>query len=101
MSEMQPGMLALITGAFKLKQNIGKVVELVQLVSEGEVYLAPDGETYQHADKACWVVVGGDIVGWSDHGEFGGFGLCVPVHLMPIKPESDPLDVTHKEELHA
>jgi hypothetical protein len=89
--QFKPGDPALIVGAFKLTENIGKVVELVQLVTDGELYVAPNGVTYEHCDDPCWVVVGDGVVGWSDDGAvFDNFGLSVPNHLMPLRGDFAP-----------
>lgn len=84
MSEFQPGMLAMIVGSrFASTQvNIGKMVEVAhpfdgfEILVSGDSLSGPNGEKVEQA-------------------------LCLPAHLLPIKPESDPLDVTNKEELHA
>jgi hypothetical protein len=78
MSELQAGGLALIIGAVRLPETIGKIVTLVA--------------SSHSPDEGCdlWYVY--------------GIEPCLFVrahHLLPIKPEADPLDVTHKEELHA
>jgi hypothetical protein len=84
MSELQVGGLVLIIGArYEVTQvNIGKMAEVVSIEPGGEVIVKSDSIV----DK------------------FGGSvdqALCLRTHLLPIKPECDPLDVTHKEELHA
>jgi len=78
MSELQPGGLALIVGAVRLPETIGKIVTLV----------ASEYNSFEGCD--LWYVE--------------GIEPCLFVrahHLLPIKPEADPLDVTNKEELHA
>lgn len=84
MSELQAGGLVLIIGArYEVTQvNIGKMAEVVSIEPGGEVIVKSDSIV----DK------------------FGGSvdqALCLRTHLLPIKPEADPLDVTNKEELHA
>jgi hypothetical protein len=80
MSELQAGMLAMIVGSVqKDSQHIGKTVIL--------------------KDK-------GIMEGWGEYWNFE-VALCedawraLTKHLLPLPPLSDPLDVTHKEELHA
>ena len=84
MSELQVGGLVLIIGArYEVTQvNIGKMAEVVSIEPGGEVIVKSDSIV----DK------------------FGGAvdqALCLRTHLLPIRPDADPLDVTHKEELHA
>jgi hypothetical protein len=78
MRELQASGLALIIGAVRLPETIGKIVTLIA--------------SSHSLEEACdvWYVE--------------GIEPCLFVrahHLLPIKPEADPLDVTHKEELHA
>ncbi len=86
MSELQVGGLALVVGARFYQENIGKIVE-VELIEDDEVMVKGEGlvgyiEAFDaKVDSAHF---------WS-----------LKSHLLPIKPECDPLDVTHKEELHA
>lgn len=80
MSELQAGMLALVVGATNHPENIGK---FVTVGNRGPEFIR---------------VIFGDCF------EIQGAGDCLYAlrkHLLPIKPEADPLDVTHKEELHA
>jgi hypothetical protein len=72
MSELQPGMLALVIGYTMFPMHLGKIVKVVSI--EGEAAKVTGAEPQE-------------------------YGLLK--HLLPIKPEADPLDVTHKEELHA
>lgn len=97
MSELQPGMLALVISAKTCFDNIGKIVQLSHFVRKGE-------ETPKRiAGVDCWVAYGDDLFtnAAKDGLQKPGYGIFEPSHLLPIKPESDPLDVTHKEELHA
>jgi hypothetical protein len=83
MSELQPGMLAMIVGSrfASTQDNIGKMVEVIEKWFDGQILVSGDSITKD--------------------GEKVDRALCLPIHLLPIKPESDPLDVTDKEELHA
>lgn len=96
MSELQARMLALVIGCKNVEQNLGKIVTLDRFVKKGE--LAISGP----ALGDFWMI-SGDGVGYTAGGKvvIGNIGLSEPNHLLPIKPEADPLDVTHKEELHA
>lgn len=97
MSKFNQGDLALIVGAFSMAQNIGKVVELVQFVTDGEFYVAPDGITYQHGGVACWVVVGDGVVCRSSNAIFNDFGLHVEQHLMPLRGGLAPTERKQQE----
>lgn len=92
MSELQPGMLALVHGLSVNTEFNGLMVELV---------CQPDSNRYQNFEFDGWTP--GDWV--CSHPSFtaddGGVTLFDRANLLPIKPEADPLDVTHKEELHA
>ena len=73
MSELQAGMLALVVGTTGHRpETLGMIIE-IESVGHGVAY-------------------------WTLKGERVNTRLN---HLLPIKPEADPLDVTHKEELHA
>lgn len=89
--------MALIVGAFSMTQNIGKVVELVQFVVDGELYEAPDGITYRHGGVACWVVVGEGVVCRSSTEIFNHFGLHVEPHLMPLRGDFAPTESKRQE----
>lgn len=73
MSELQAGMLALVIGTTGNRpETVGMIIEIEEV-------------------EAC-------VAWWTLNGEMVKTLLN---HLLPIKPEADPLDVTHKEELHA
>ena len=97
MSELQPGMLALVIGADKCVENIGKIVQLNHFVRKGEA------TPKRIAGLDCWVAYGDDLfTNASIEGlQKPGYGIFKPSDLLPIKPEADPLDVINKEELHA
>lgn len=84
MSELQAGMLALVIAARydSTQVNIGKMVEVLSLESNNEA-----------------IGKGESLVG--REGNSVETAKFLRSHLLPIKPECDPLDVTHKEELHA
>ena len=96
MSELQAGMLALVIGCRNVEVNVGKIVTLERFVTTGEI--AFNGPVI----RDLWII-SGDGIGYTVGGKVvvGNKGLSAPQHLLPIKPEADPLDVTHKEELHA
>ena len=99
MSELQPGMLAMIVGCATTPVNIGKIVTLAKFISPGEMHKT----SIYSGDGPCWVVEGDGIIATSISGaEYNfGYSFVKRQYLMPIKPEADPLDVTNKEELHA
>lgn len=80
MSELKPGMLALIIGAYKFPENIGRVVMLGDRAPAHWIDEYGDGFLTEDLEGSPWVL---------------------SKHLLPLPPLSDPLDVTHKEELHA
>lgn len=80
MSELQAGMLALVIGACHRPENIGKIVKIVKEAGEIEISVFGHGFVVEGLGNADWALT---------------------KHLLPIKPEADPLDVTNKEELHA
>ena len=92
MSELQAGMLAFVHGLSVNTEFNGLMVELV---------CQPDSNQYENFLFDGWVK--GDWI--CSHQSFtekdGGVTLFDKANLLPIRPEADPLDVTHKEELHA
>lgn len=96
MSELQPGMLALVIGCRNVEINLGKIVTLERFVKEGQIVF--DGP----AMRDLWVI-SGEGVGYFVGGRvvISEKGLASPKHLMPIKPEADPLEQKQQQELHA
>ena len=96
MSELQPGMLALVTGYKNVAQNLGKIVTLDKFVSAGEIAI------HGPVRRDLWVI-SGNGVGYTFGGNIiiGSIGLSEARHLMPIKPEADPLEIKQHQELHA
>jgi predicted heme/steroid binding protein len=79
------GDLVVIVGANSLTQNIGKQCELREYVTEGDCYVAPNGEVYRHSDVPCWTLIGDGLVAVIEDDVVDlGFGLHEPRHLMPI-----------------
>lgn len=87
MSELQPGMLALVIRSTLMPEAIGATV-----ICEERVFIDEHGE-YADSGIPSWIVSGSDIVP-------DGAG-CYERNLLPLPPLADPLHVTHKEELHA
>ena len=97
MSELQAGMLAFVVGCTKYDVDIGKIVKLDRHLRAGEG--TPDNG---YATKDLWLATGENLHRVRDGNIISAdYGLYMAEHLLPIKPESELLDVTHKEELHA
>ncbi|MNR40602.1 hypothetical protein D3C85_1589050 [compost metagenome] len=86
--------MALIINA-QNPNNIGAMVDVLRFVNKGDPL--PEINDEQLSTITGWLV-SGDI---KNCGGNVGFGTSYAKDLLPIKPEADPLDVTHKEELHA
>lgn len=91
MSELQPGMLALVVGCRKDPKLVGSIIEVKEAIEVR--FPLPDR-------KDAWDRNGYAAGDWVCSHSMGEFAIATK-HLKAIKPESDPLDVTHKEELHA
>lgn len=72
MSELKPGMLALVIGCQYHPRHIGKIVNVVSV--EGDTAKVTGCEPQEYA---------------------------LLKYLLPIKPDADPLDQKQKQELHA
>lgn len=97
MNNFKAGDLALIVGAVKCTENIGKVVTLGSILSAGD--LTPNGRT---ARSNGYVVYGDGLLisNWAS-GEYlfkekSAFTICRPCDLMPIK--GDFATVKEKQE---
>ncbi|MBT9570883.1 MAG: hypothetical protein IV106_07195 [Pseudomonas umsongensis] len=89
--QFKPGDQAMIVGANSLTQNIGKQCELRQFIVKGDLYIAPNGETYRHDDVPCWVVAGEGLYWVADAEPMqGDFGVHEPRHLMPLYGNTNP-----------
>lgn len=96
MNELQPGMLALVIGCRNVEVNVGKIVTLERFVTTGQIaFTGP-------VIRDLWII-SGDGIGYTIGGKVvvGNQGLSAPQHLLPIRPESDPLDQKQQQELHA
>lgn len=84
MSKLEPGMLAIIIGARYVgtMANIGKMVEVVSIEPDSQALVKGESITDQYGSKVEQA-------------------LCLTSHLMPIKPEFDPLETKQEQELHA
>lgn len=78
MSELQPGMLAMVIGTTgNHPEFIGRIVELEERID------CPYGK------------------GWSWDYDEGGPIWNLDEHLLPLPPLADPLEITEKDVLHA
>lgn len=97
MSELQAGMLALVMGCTSNPIDVGKIVRLDSFLEEGDA--TPDGG---YTNRALWLATGDGLHRMVDGSlVMSKYGLYRTKHLIPVRPEQDPLDVTNKEELHA
>jgi hypothetical protein len=87
MSELQPGMLALVIRSSMMPESVGTIV-----TCDERVFINEYGE-FDDSGVVSWMVSGNDYIP-------DGAG-CYERNLLPLPPLSDPLDVTRKEELHA
>lgn len=86
MSELQPGMLALVIGAQYCQENIGKMVEIAEVQGD-EVKVKGEG-----------------LIGYLEFFDTkvnSEYFWSLAKHLLPIKPEADPLEIKVNQELHA
>lgn len=99
MSELQPGMLALVIGCTRNPANIGKIVTADQKVTAG--FVGPKG--YRFSSDSGWLVRGSGLIKSISDGSMSPSDYCyiADEHLLPIKPEADPLDQKQQQELHA
>lgn len=101
-TELKPGMMALVIGGTNYFNNVGKTVELVKFIQETERHSGGSKVMF-----ACWEIKGKNlysrmvngITGATVSEHHGDSGVAISKHLMPIKPEADPLHT--KEEQHA
>lgn len=98
MSELQAGMLALVVGYSRFPDNLGRVVTLDKFVTNGTP--AEGGGRYD--GRGSWLIRAENLTASkNDKPMKADFAYAAPNHLLPLPPMADPLDVTHKEELHA
>lgn len=73
MSELQPGMLALVIGTTGYRpETVGMIIEIIDVTSEAGIWMN-GAEMLRTAKK----------------------------HLLPIRPEADPIHEKQQQELHA
>jgi hypothetical protein len=92
-SNLFPGARAIIMGAFKVKENIGKQVTLLAYVAPGEAAHFNDGETqglFEGLNTGVWIVLGEDLSRY--HHENGTTMISkvagvAPQHLLSLGAE--------------
>lgn len=100
--ELKAGDLALIVGAHRLPDNIGKTCTLLRFVRKDEFYSLPDG-TRAKALNCSWLIEGDGITGITRNlitgeiKEIGGSALVDPRHLMPLRGDFNPEQQKSKE----
>lgn len=88
---IKAGDLALVVGAFRITENIGKTVRVEEFLTEGQVSLWADEEG-RPARNDCggggWLVSASGL----ESGCKGrkGFALINPKHLMPLRGDRSP-----------
>ncbi|MNO66377.1 hypothetical protein D3C76_571640 [compost metagenome] len=97
--QFKPGDLALIVGAHRFTENIGKTCELVEFLVPGQVSAwrdPADGRPVSNASgRECWLVVGEGLV--SSIQDTSGACLAMPAHLMPLRGDFEPEQQKAKE----
>ncbi|WP_147198551.1 hypothetical protein [Pantoea sp. CCBC3-3-1] len=102
MSELKAGGLALVTGAFTIAGsiNIGKVVTVEFLLSDGEKYVAPNGKAYHCISTGIAAVITGGRV-YNVVTKKNGWAQVSCKHLHPIdRPDGDKIIELHRELMH-
>lgn len=93
--KLSPGMMCLVIGYRNFSKHLGKTVTLGKFIGKGELY-----EGYRAA-KDLWEILGEGLVRGIYHSDgtlyttvSSGVSFSQPKHLMPIRPEEDPLEIT-------
>lgn len=98
-AELKPGMMAMVIGSYACTKNIGRLVTLELFIKPNSSEFFVDG-IFETEEEPMWVVSAEDIQRNTAGGIIiSNLGAHVEKHLMPIKPQSDPLHT--KEEQHA
>lgn len=100
-NQFKPGDLALIVGAYRTSENIGKSCLLIEVLDPEKFsqWLRPyNGLPIRNTEiRPGWIVEGDDLV--SCFGE-NGWALVDPKHLMPLKGTETPQLEKQKEVEH-
>lgn len=91
MSQLGPGVRALIVGATTFTENIGRTCEIVRRLQPGEEFICPvtgAKTTYMQGNQSGWLIVGEGVVGRrvvrGVLTQIFGVGVALDKHLMPI-----------------
>ncbi len=95
----KPGELALIVGACRLPENIGKTCQLIEFLAPEQVSSwrdpADNRTVINGSGSHVWLVVGDELV--SSIQDTHGACLAMPVHLMPLRGNFAPEHQKAKE----
>lgn len=88
---IKAGDLALVVGAFRITENIGKTVRVEEFLADEQVSRWTDEKgrpTRNDGDSGGWLVSGSGL----ESGCKGrkGFALIDPKHLMPLRGDLSP-----------
>lgn len=95
MSQFKVGDLALVVRCKQVPENIGRVVELVQYLTPGDLYVAPSNGETRYSQGYGWLVVG-NVKGMGlNHGDGmvffeEGHALFRETSLMPLRGDFAP-----------
>lgn len=89
--KLEPGMMCLVIGGLKNLDNIGKTVKLVRFLKKGEYLLSDTSVAFD-----VWDVLGENLTLMRANNTKvrGNISIVCPKHLMPIRPEEDPLEMS-------
>lgn len=91
--KFNPGDIALVVACPMIPENIGREVELIQHLCEGELYTAPDG-LIRSSEGDGWLVVGrvqGLVRGDGFLKKINGHAIFQECRLMPLRGDFAPL----------
>lgn len=93
--ELVPGGMALVVGCYKDPANIGRIVITEREMFEGD--LGPNGGVYM--DSPGWLCLGSDVVRMTYGGPVKSDHFYADTaHLLPIKPEAEPVQIKAEQE---
>jgi hypothetical protein len=93
--QFKPGDLALIVGCYVDPSDIGKVVELQELLHEGQEFSAAGWDHLCYDGPGLgWVCLSDDVV---DSTGLSGFVVVDPKHLMPLRDDFAPAQQKARE----
>lgn len=96
--KLESGMLCLVIGYHSDPHNLGKVVILEKVAQCGDI--TPSGGTFRPSNPGVVWLVKGAGLNRCQKGVNGdtyvtsGYAFHSEGHLMPIRPEEDPLEIT-------